>query len=291
MARSGKSDEKKGEKIFSHSRLWLYESCPEFYKLRYIDKLAPPIPTAMPLFLGTATHEALEWLYHQVKHREVSVDELIEYFTENWTKKIEEEEIEIENGDEMDNYNKGVRFLTDYYTKNKPFNQKVIAIEHKILFPLDDEGKYKIQGFIDRLDMGEDGVYEVHDYKTNQSLKKKEEFDNDRQLALYDIGLRETFGKDIKVRLIWHFLNFNMRIVSERTPAQLEKLKADTLELVKKIESTTEWPSCGGRYCDWCKYKKENKTTYEQFINSFKEIAKKADEFVPDDQQFSGLSK
>ncbi|MEK6894639.1 MAG: PD-(D/E)XK nuclease family protein [Nanoarchaeota archaeon] len=275
MARSGKSEERKnGEKIFSHSRLWLYESCPEFYKLRYIDKKVPPIPVTMPLFLGTATHESLEWLYHQVKHREVTVDELIEHFTENWIKQIEEEEIEIENEDEMGGYNKGVRFLTDYYTKNKPFNQKVIAIEHKILFPLDDEGKYKIQGFIDRLDMGEDGVYEVHDYKTNQSMKKKEEFEKDKQLAFYDIGLRETFGKDIKVRLVWHFLNFNMKIVSERSPEQLEKLKKETLELVKKIESTTEWSSCNGRYCDWCKYKRENKITYDEFIKSYEEIQK-----------------
>ena len=168
MARSGKSEEKKDEKIFSHSRLWLYESCPEFYKLKYIDKKLPPIPVTMPLFLGTVTHEALEWLYHQVKHREVTVDELIEHFAENWVKQIEKDNIVIENGDEIDSYNKGVRFLVDYYTKNKPFNQNVLAIEHKILFPLDTEGKYKIQGFIDRLDMAEDGTYEVHDYKTNQ---------------------------------------------------------------------------------------------------------------------------
>ncbi|MBM3231857.1 PD-(D/E)XK nuclease family protein [Candidatus Pacearchaeota archaeon] len=288
--RNGKSDEKNGEKIFSHSRLWLYESCPEFYKLRYIDKLSPPIPTAMPLFLGTMTHEALEWLYHQVKHREVTVDELIEYFTENWIKNIEKEDVGIINGDEIDNYNKGIRFLVDYYTKNKPFNQKVIAIEHKILFPLDEEGKYKIQGFIDRLDLGEDGVYEVHDYKTNQSMKKKEDFEKDRQLAFYDIGLRETFGKDIKVRLIWHFLNFNQKIVSERNKEQLEKLKKDTLELVKSIENATEWPACGGKYCDWCKYKRENNITYEEFIKINNEV-KKISLDLPDDAQFTAMVK
>jgi putative RecB family exonuclease len=254
--------------IYSHSRLWLYESCPEFYRLKYIDKKLPPMPTAMPLFLGSIVHDALEWLYHQVKHREVEVDDLIEYFTDKWTNTFDEN-VKVENGDEVDAYNRGVRFLMDYYTKNKPFNQKVLAIEHKIIFPLDSEGKYKIQGFIDRLDLGEDGTYEVHDYKTNQSMKKKEDFENDRQLALYDIGLRETFGKDIKVRLIWHFLNFNKQVTSERTFEQLEKLKSDTLELIKKIESTTEWSSCNSRYCDWCNYKKENGITYEQFIEGF----------------------
>ena len=267
-ARTGKSDGKKNEKIYSHSRLWLYESCPEFYKLKYIDKKLPPMPTAMPLFLGSTVHEALEWLYHQIKHREISVDDLIEYFTEQWTKQFDEN-IKCENGDEIDAYNKGIRFLMDYYTKNKPFKQNVLAIEHKILFPLDSEGKYKIQGFIDRLDIADDGTYEVHDYKTNQSMKKKEDLDKDRQLAFYDIGLRETFGKDIKVKLIWHFLNFNQQVTSQRTAEQLEKLREDTIKLIEKIENYTEWPSCNGRYCDWCNYKRENDLTYDSFIKSF----------------------
>ncbi len=136
--------------VYSHSKLWLYESCPEFYKLRYIDKKVPPMPLHVSLFLGTTVHEALEWLYHQVKYHEISVDELIEYFTEKWTSSFNED-IRIENGDEMDVYNKGVRFLTDYYTKNKPFKQNVIAIERKVLFPIDDEKKYFIQGHIQNI--------------------------------------------------------------------------------------------------------------------------------------------
>jgi len=282
-------DDNKGV-VYSHSRLWLYESCPEFYRLKYIDKKLPPMPTTMPLFLGSIVHEALEWLYHQIKHREVSIDELMEYFTDRWTQTFDEN-VKVENGDEMDAYNKGVRFLTDYYTKNKPFKQNVLAIEHKIIFPLDSEGKYKIQGFIDRLDIAEDGTYEVHDYKTNQSMKKKEDFESDRQLALYDIGLRETFGKDIKVKLIWHFLNFNRQVTSQRTPEQLQKLKDDTLELIKRIETTTEWSACNGRYCDWCSYKRENGITYEKFLEEYENGLKKLAAFIPDDVQFSAMAK
>lgn len=255
-------------KMYSHSKLWLYESCPEFYKLRYIDKKVPPMQTHISLFLGTVVHEALEWLYHQVKYHLVEVDELIEYFTERWTKQFNDT-IRIENGDEIDAYNKGVRFLTDYYTKHKPFKQKVLAVEHKVLFTLGENKEYTIQGYIDRLDMAEDGTYEVHDYKTNQSMKKREDFAKDRQLALYDIGLREQFGNEIKVKLVWHFLNFNQDIFSERTPTELEKLKEDTLALIKKIESTTEWPACNGKYCDWCNYKAENGVTYEDVVKMF----------------------
>ena len=260
--------------VYSHSKLWLYESCPEFYKLKYIDKKVPPMPTHISLFLGSTVHEALEWLYHQVKYHEITIDELIEYFTDLWTKSFSED-IRIENGDEVDAYNKGVRFLTDYYTKNKPFKQNVLAIERKILFPIDSEGHYKIQGFIDRLDIAEDGTYEVHDYKTNQSMKKQTDLDKDRQLALYHIGLQETFGKEIKVKLVWHFLNFNQQVTSERTQEQLDKLKEDTLSLIKKIESTTEWSACNSRYCDWCQYKRDNGVSYEDVVREFTEEEKK----------------
>lgn len=280
-----------GEIVYSHSKLWLYESCPEYYKLRYIDKKAPVMPTTIPLFLGSATHEALEWLYHQVKHRPVEVDDLIEYFTERWLALLEDESLRAQEGEDIAAYNKGVRFLTDYYTKNKPFNQKVLAIEHKVLFSLDTEGKYKIQGFIDRLDISEDGTYEVHDYKTNQSMKKKEEIDKDRQLAFYHIGLKETFGKDIKVKLIWHFLNFNRDVTSSRTEEELEKLREDTIELIEKIEKTTEWPSCKSKYCDWCNYKKDNNISYEEYIKNFEGIQREALKFVADDVQFTEVAK
>ncbi|MSS74359.1 PD-(D/E)XK nuclease family protein [Candidatus Pacearchaeota archaeon] len=272
MAKRSGSSSSNGN-VYSHSKLWLFESCPEFYKLRYIDKKVPPIPTHISLFLGTTVHEALEWLYHQAKHREISVDDLIEYFTDQWTSQFNED-IRVENGDEVDAYNRAVKLLTDYYTKNKPFKQNVIAIERKVFFPIDDEKKYFIQGFIDRLDMAEDGTYEVHDYKTNQSMKKREDFDKDKQLALYHIGLQEAFGKDIKVKLIWHFLSFNRQIVSQRTQEELDKLRTDTFELIKKIECMTEWPACNGKYCDWCSYKRENKVTYESIVQDFDEQIK-----------------
>ncbi len=260
--------------VYSHSKLWLYESCPEFYKLKYIDKKVPPMQTSMPLFLGSVVHEVLEWLYHQIKYHEITIDELIEYFTDRWSAQFDEN-IRVENGDEIDAYNKAVRFLTDYYTKHKPFKENVIAIERKIIFPIDSEGNYKIQGYIDRLDVAEDGTYEIHDYKTNQSMKKQSEIDKDRQLALYHIGLQELFGKEINVRLIWHFLNFNQQIMSQRTQEQLDKLKVDTLALIKRIENETEWPACESRYCDWCNYKKENGVTYEDIVREFTEEEKR----------------
>ena len=67
--------------------------------------------------------------------------------------------------------------------------------------------------------------------------------------------MRETF-KDVKdVKLIWHFLDANKEFTSTRTMEQLQKLKKDSLELIKKIEATSEFPTKKSILCNWCEYK------------------------------------
>ena len=91
----------------------------------------------------------------------------------------------------------GEKFITDYYNKYKPFDQgKTISLEERILIKLDDSGNYKLQGFIDRVMESKEGYYEVHDYKTNSRLPLAEYLDNDRQLALYAIGVKERYPSE-----------------------------------------------------------------------------------------------
>ena len=57
-------------------------------------------------------------------------------------------------------------------------------------FPLDGDGRYAVRGVIDRLVRARDGALEIHDYKTGRRLPSQDELDRDRQLALYEIGVR-----------------------------------------------------------------------------------------------------
>ena len=245
-------------KIYSHSRLWLFESCPEFYRLKYIDKNLPEIPTKINLFLGSAVHSSLEWLYRRIKSDEyIELDELIKNFALNWREELLQHP-RLAPGEKPEEYfNKGIKFLINYYMNNKPFIDDTIEIEKKIIFSLGED--YKIQGFIDRLVKNSSGEYEVHDYKTSSFMKSQTEVDSDRQLAFYHLGLNELFGENIKVKLIWHFLAHGKKVASTRTSGQLESLKQETLCLIKKIESEKNWPGCGKPWCDWCEYKRVNK--------------------------------
>ena len=203
-------------------------------------------------------HNTLEWLYGEVKKGRVpTIDEVVVNYSENW-KEDYEEDIPIVRKDMVveDYFNKGVLFLINYYTKHKPFDDNTIAVEKAIMFNLDESGEYKIRGFIDRIVYNlETGEYEVHDYKTSGRLPNNGDVEKDRQLALYSIAVKELFGEDKKIILVWHYLSFNKKIYSKRTDEQLKQLKQDTLKLIKEIESTTIFPPKKSALCNWCEFK------------------------------------
>ena len=244
--------------IFSHSRLSTFEQCKLKYRFRYIDKIIPDIEKTIESHLGNVVHSTLEWLYNQVKKNRIpTIDEFIMKYSEIWKQEYEEEiPIVRKQMTAGDYFNKGIQFLVDYYMRHKPFDDNTIAVEKEIIFNLDDNGDYKIRGFIDRLVYNLDTKeYEVHDYKTSNNLPKQEILDKDRQLALYSIAIKELFGEEKKVILIWHYLSFNQKLNSKRTDEQLKQLKQETLELIKEIESTTEFFPNKSTLCNWCEYK------------------------------------
>ena len=263
--------------IYSHSRIAIFERCPLRFKYRYIDKIKPEFEKTIEAHLGTAVHNTLEWIYTKVNTDPEwfpKIDEVIEKFTEQWQKNSSDELLIVKKDlTARDYFNKGIQFLIDYYSKHQPFKDGTIECEKGVLIELDEQGKYKIQGFIDRLVYNlEKGEYEVHDYKTAKTLPRQEELDKDRQLALYAIAVKNLYGQDKEVTLVWHFLAHNKIITSKRTNEQLVELKKHAIELIKKIESTTEFPAKRSILCDWCEFK--GKCTSSELKENFPNISK-----------------
>jgi putative RecB family exonuclease len=241
--------------IYSHSRLSSFEQCPLKFKFRYLDKIEPDFKQSIEGFLGNKVHDTLEWVYNHSEKESIELDQIIKYYAENWSKDFNPSIKIIKQDFTAEFYfNKGIKFLIDYFMTHKPFKDNTIATEKKIFINLDKEGTYKLIGYIDRLVHNKDkNTLEVHDYKTSNSIKSQEELDKDRQLALYSIAIREEYNP-VDVHLVWHFLNFNKAVTSKRTIEQLEQLKQEIVSLIKKIESTTEFPSSLGILCNWCEF-------------------------------------
>ena len=265
---------------YSHSKLGTFETCKLQYKFSYIDKLKVPQEDTVETFLGSRAHEALEKLYKDLKFQKLlSLKELLAYFNklwkENWneTVKINKKEYSEENYRLM-----GEKYLADYYKRYKPFDQgKVLGLE--TLDFLDLGKGYKFHVRIDRLvDIG-NGVYEVHDYKTNNSLPKQEKLDEDRQLAMYSLWVKNQFKDLKKVRLVWHFLAFDREMESSRTASELEDLKKDVLKKIKEIENSKKFPANKTALCDWCNFQ----SICPLFKHEFELEEKTVNEFLKDD--------
>jgi putative RecB family exonuclease len=244
--------------IYSHSRLCAFEQCPLKYKFRYIDKIKPEIEKTIESHLGSSVHDTLEWIYNSVKENPENIpnlDDIINYYIKVWQKGLSEETLIVKKQFTQKDYlNKGIQFLADYFQKYYPFRDGTIECEKEIIIELDENTK--IKGFIDRLVYNiEEGNYEIHDYKTSGTLPSQEKMDEDRQLALYSIAIKEMYGKDKEVILVWHYLAHNHKIISKKTEEQLEKLKQETKNLIKEIEQTKNFVPSKSMLCDWCEYK------------------------------------
>ena len=238
---------------YSHSRISTFEQCRYKYKLQYIDRVKVDVPTTVEAFMGKRVHETLEKLYSDLKFcKENSLPDLLKFLQEEWKKNWHDNVVIVRKGMTPENYLlMAIKFVSDYYETYEPFTEKVIAIEKKISIDL-GEG-YKLIGYIDRLDFGDD--YEIHDYKTNGNLTAQEYLDKDRQLALYALAIKNEFPDAKDVKLVWHFLAFNKEMYSSRTDQELEDLKKSVIDLIKEIESCKKFEPKESALCNWCDYK------------------------------------
>ncbi len=246
---------------YSHSRVTTFENCPYQYKLRYIDKVKPEIPTTIEAFMGDIVHQTLEHLYKLKKFKKrVALNVLIKFYRDLWEKEYSEDILIVKRDKEKvnaDNYRKmGEKFISDYYDRMKPFEEMIIlGLETTDRMTLKDGNQWHVR--IDKLGCDSDGNYYVCDYKTNARMKDQEEADEDRQLAMYSIWVKDKFNDVKSVKLVWHMLAFNKDAVSERTDEQLEKLQNETIERIKEIESAKEFPTNVTALCDYCGFKSE----------------------------------
>ena len=284
--------------LYSHSRISCFEKCPFRFKLKYIDRVKPEIEQSIEAFMGSMVHDALEKLYKDLRFRKTNtLDEILAYFNEQWKKNLSPSVLIVRKDYNPENYRQmGETFIRDYYNRHKPFDStKTVGLEQRIVMDLNRDGKYKLQGYIDRLAY-RDGIYEIHDYKTNSSLPQRSQLEEDRQLALYALAVREKYPNAKDVKLVWHFLSFNQDIVLEKSPEELEKLRKDVIASIDRIESASEHPAKPSKLCEWCEFRsmcpewshvaKTEKMSLKDFmkepgvslVNRYADLMKKKDE-------------
>lgn len=243
--------------VYSHSRLSAYETCPRQYRFQYLDRLDVPEVETVEMFLGSRVHEALEALYLNVRFGRIpSLENLLDFLRKAWQEKWHGE-VRIRQPDlTADDYRRaGERQLEVYYRRYAPFDRDhTLAVERRLLFPLDAERGVWFLGYVDRLSRRADGLWEIRDYKTGQYLPPEAKLDEDRQLGLYQVGVQHLWPSAREVELVWHYLAHDLEIRSRRDPTALEDLRRETLALIRIIERDDAFPTRVGPHCETCSY-------------------------------------
>jgi putative RecB family exonuclease len=240
---------------YSISQLDKFEQCRLQYRFIYVDRIKR-YEEGVEAFLGQRFHEAMEWLYAERAFRIVPLEEILAFYDKNWAEKWHSEVKIRKEGRTAEDYRAlGRRFIEDYYRRYYPFEDgRVLGLERYIRFPLVAGTRYACKGIIDRLMLAPDGAFEIHDYKTGSNLPEQADLDDDRQLALYQVGVQTLWPEAKTVRLVWHLVAFGVEMRSARTPEALEALKKEIMDLIDRVEATTVFEPHESALCNWCPY-------------------------------------
>ncbi len=243
--------------VYSHSRLSTFEKCPLQYRYRYIDRIKRDTQ-GIEAFMGNRVHSALERLHSGVLMGKVApLDDVVAFYHRDWEAQHSDRITIVKKEFTAEDYRRvGERCLVDYHERYAPFDQgRTLGLEERVTLALDGERRYRMQGYVDRLDRVAPGVYEIHDYKTSSSLPSDRDLRGDRQLSLYQMAVEERFPDAREVRLIWHYLVFNEELRSSRTPADLQGHRTAAMKLIDRIEAATDYPPRESALCRWCEYR------------------------------------
>jgi putative RecB family exonuclease len=255
---AGAAGDGDASEVYSHSRLSSFENCPRKFQYRYVWKL-PAESESIEGFVGKRVHDVLERLHRAAEDGRVpSLPKVLWRFQQLFDEAYDAHKVRIvREGMPLSFYRElGEHCIANYYHDHYPFDRdRTLALEERVTLELDGSGRYRLQGFIDRIARAPDGAIEIQDYKTSARIPSQAQVDTDRQLALYQIGVGARFGEGRPVRLVWHYLRKGRKLVSTRTPTQLRALCDETRTLIDRIRDERVFAPKPSPLCGWCEYR------------------------------------
>lgn len=255
--------------MYSYSGLSVLKQCPYQFNLKY-NHNKKSTDTSLALQLGTLLHYVLEQKGKMIRNN-IKVDyDILRNIMQNGTTQTDDKTQEPIKGlitlkkeywetwgipdSEGRTYAEKVElFEKVLYEEMERDNWKPALFEHPFEFVYDN--KIILHGFIDRIDINENGDYRVVDYKTNKKPFPDKELPTALQFGIYALAILNEFKVlpiEYQYRLI--LLDQDQYALSNgwenRFIAAMDKL----LKLLEDSKDSDEWLPKPTPLCYWCSY-------------------------------------
>jgi RecB family exonuclease len=228
--------------LLSYSKLNTYRQCPLRYRFTYHDRL-PRRPRRL-FRAARRVHAALmTWLTY-ARDGNPSLTAVLQAYDRAWDAERQPEVRDLRE------YLEGEQILREFHEANRERPCAPVFLEQKFEISLAD---HRLTGAIDRVDAGEIG-YEVIDYKLDRELRTQRAIDEDLQLGIYHLALREAHGIEPEA-LSLYFLRHNIKMTTSRSAADIGELRGWIAESGDRITHERQWTACPGEWCTHCDFR------------------------------------
>jgi putative RecB family exonuclease len=227
----------------SYSKLRIYRQCPLRYRFTYLDRL-PRRPRRL-FRAGKRVHHALmTWLVYARDGRP-SLEAAMRTYDNAWGAEMAGDPSAARD------YQEGREILYAFHEFNKDLPCAPAYLEHKFEISV---GGHVVTGAIDRVELTERG-YEVIDYKMDREPRTRREVEEDLQLRIYDLALRDGQGvtpESLSLYFVRHNSKQTVAAHSREETAGLQRWIAETGDA---ISAGTDWSPQPGEWCSGCDFR------------------------------------
>ncbi len=142
----------------------------------------------------------------------------------------------------------------------KDFVRQQGVVDHRDILAVEQgfelkAGKFKVVGFIDRVDRIDDSTIRVWDYKSSRALFSTDELNRSLQMALYHAAATQLWPWAKAVQSSFWMLRHGVHQRADKTHEQVEAALRYVETLGTTIETTSEFPARLNAFCGWCDHR------------------------------------